>query len=108
MEYQWWYGVAALLAGFSFAVLLPAIAARIRGRGGSSRRTKTPAEMLDRFKKEVCEKSMLINSESKPGWFDLSMGFFLACGATPNEAYALAVEAKEREYWAARRANEQL
>lgn len=56
--------------------------------------------MLAKFKTEVCERSEQVDPGGDLDWYGLSIGFFLACGATPDQANDLAIEARyTHKYW---------
>jgi len=58
------------------------------------------AEILERFKTEVCSKSKEIDPGDEYDWYDLSVGYFLAKGLTIADATNLAVEARyQQHYW---------
>ncbi len=57
-------------------------------------------KLLEEFKKEVCERAKEVDPQEELDWYALSIGFFLAKGATLEEAEKLAVEARyTHQYW---------
>jgi len=57
-------------------------------------------ELLEKFRKEICERSKEIDEDSQQDWYSLSLGFFLACGATPQQAHELSIEVRyKHKYW---------
>ena len=58
-------------------------------------------ELLEKFKKKVCERSSEIDPDNERDWFCLSYGFFLALclDHDPEVAYKLANEANTLQYW---------
>ena len=61
---------------------------------------KTNKDFLEEFKVEICDKSSEIDPDAERDWFDLSYGFFLARGATVEQAIDLAIEARyKNHYW---------
>jgi len=62
--------------------------------------TKKMKVVKERFRKEVCLRSLEIDPDDEIDWRDLSMGFFLACGLTIEQANVLASDVRYNEhYW---------
>lgn len=63
----------------------------------------TKYEMLCKFRDEVCMNKALNSEDSilaDSDWFDMSLGYFLALGASPDCASELALEARyKKQYW---------
>ena len=56
--------------------------------------------LLEAFRTEVCLRGEEIDPNEEEDWHSLSIGFFIAKGASPKEARKLALEARYRhEYW---------
>lgn len=56
--------------------------------------------LLEAFRKDVCAKSAKIDPDESLDWFALSIGFFLARGATISKAHTLAIKARyKHHYW---------
>ena len=61
---------------------------------------KQIAEALEVFRTEICSRSEEIDYEGSRDWFDLSYGFFLAKGLSPDQAFEAASEARyTHQYW---------
>lgn len=57
-------------------------------------------ELLEAFKNEVCEKAKEVDPDSSQDWYSLSIGFFVAKGASPEVAHHLATTARYAyQYW---------
>lgn len=57
-------------------------------------------ELLAAFRKDVCDKHAAVDPDAERDWMDLSYGYFLAKGATPDEAWEVAIEARYTHgYW---------
>lgn len=49
---------------------------------------------LDRFLTEVCQNAKLKKKLENSDWYDLSIGFFLACELSFNQAEKLAIHVR--------------
>ena len=62
----------------------------------------TPDELkaVQRFREEVCERSETIDPKQEYEWYELSIGFFLACGLSRDSAVNMAAYARyDQHYW---------
>lgn len=65
-------------------------------------KNKTEQEIVDRFKAEICERSALIDPREELDWFALSLGFYIACNLSFDDAHRLSLWTRyEKEYWQA-------
>ena len=54
----------------------------------------------ERFKNEVCSKADEIDLDDEIDWKDMSIGFFLACGLSVEQAKSLATDVRyNKQYW---------
>ena len=52
-----------------------------------------------RFKREVCERAVIVDPDGVLDWKSLANGFFLAIGLQPLEAHELARRLEAEKYW---------
>lgn len=58
---------------------------------------KRKLQLKAEFKKDVCDRSKEIDPDEQLMWFELSYGYFLAKGCTPDEAYKLSSEVRYQD-----------
>lgn len=52
------------------------------------------------FKKEVCDRSKIVDPEEERDWYDLSFGYFLSKGLSVEDATTLACVVRyDCQYW---------
>lgn len=61
----------------------------------------TKKKLLEEFKKFAIENGKIVDSElTELDWYDMSIGWFLAKGASLNQAVECALDARyKHEYW---------
>lgn len=56
--------------------------------------------IIERFRREVCERASDIDPAGEQDWYSMSLGFFVACGLSIEEATRCADEVRYvHEYW---------
>ena len=61
---------------------------------------KKSIKAIDKFREEVCDKSDEIDPDGNLDWYDMSIGFFLACGLSVDDATTAACWVRyEKLYW---------
>jgi len=64
--------------------------------------TSDERSALERFRVEVCARAAEIDHGDEFEWYDLSIGFFIACGLSIDSAAQMALHARyDLHYWEA-------
>lgn len=62
--------------------------------------TQEEITAVERFRTEVCERSSEVDPSEELDWYSLSLGFFIACGLTPDIATDMAIHVRyDLGYW---------